>query len=162
MNEQELSDLAISSNDQLDDLAHLEEKAASYPNDTEHLHNLADAYADQNLWKKAAEAYQCAIALEPSSADLYNSLGTVYEEMDKIDQAQQAYQQATELAPEDSMAYYNLGALLADQQDIPKAIQFYEKCLQCSTDHHERSEVKKRLIRLTSETVLLDLSTHPI
>lgn len=152
MNSQEASDLSTSANDQLDDLAHLEEQAASYPNSAEHLHNLADAYADLGLWKKAAEAYQRAIVLEPFSADLYNSLGTVYEEMALTDKSQQAYQQAIELAPEDPMAYYNLGSLLEDQQDISQAIQLYEKCLQCSTDRYERSEVKKRLVRLTSET----------
>ena len=133
-------------------IAALAEKVTSSPDNVELICDLADAYADQGRWGDAIEAYKAAIALDSTNADLQNSLGTVYEEVGKLMEAEQAYQKAIALSPEDSMAYYNSGAMYEEQRRMTEAIQAYEECLRYSTDPNERSEVKKRLTSLTSET----------
>jgi tetratricopeptide (TPR) repeat protein len=139
-------------NNQSDKLLILENKVASQPNNVEAMYELADAYADQNRWIKAIEKYQSALKLDSTNADLYNSLGIAYEEVGRLEEAEKVYQQAIALNTQDSMPYYNLGILYEEQKRIPEAVQAYRKCLQYSTDSNERSEIKKRLTALTSET----------
>ena|GEM_PF-2985321 len=133
-------------------IAALAEKVGSSPDDVESICDLADAYADHGRWDDAIEAYEAAIALDSTNADLQNSLGTVYEEAGKLVEAEQAYQKAIALSPKHSMAYYNLAAMYEEQGRMEEAIQACEKCLRYSTDPDERSEVKRRLTALTSET----------
>jgi len=144
--------LRVNQEEQRGSIAALAEKVTSSPDNVEFICDLADVYADQGRWGDAIEAYKAAIALDSTNADLQNSLGTVYEEAGKLVEAEQAYQKAIALSPEDPMAYYNSGAMYEEQRRITEAIQAYEKCLRYSTDPDERSEVKKRLTSLTSET----------
>jgi tetratricopeptide (TPR) repeat protein len=134
-----------------DALAILGKRAASYPKSIEDVHALADAYADRGRWRDAIKAYEAAIALDATNADLHNSLGTVYEEVGDLEEAERAYQQAIVLSPDDPMAYYNLGLLYEEQQRTSEAIQVLEKCVQYSTDPEDRSEVQKKLSSLLPE-----------
>lgn len=130
----------------------LKSQAAPHPDSVEAARDLADTYADQNRWDEAIEQYQIAVKLDSASSDLYNSLGIAYEEVGRLEEAERAYQQAIALNAKDSMPYYNLAIMYEKQQRIPEAVQAYRKCLQYSTDPSEHSEVKKKVIDLTSET----------
>ncbi len=133
---------------QPDDLAVLEDAAASHPDNIDGICALADAYAARGRWNDAIEAYKAAIALDATNADLHNILGAAYEEVGSLDQAETAYKQAILLNASHSMAYYNMGLLYEEQQRLPEAIQAFEKCLQYSTNDNERSEAAKELNRL--------------
>lgn len=133
------------------DLVTLEEMVASHPSDAGYIYELADAYADRERWEDAIEAYETAITLDPSNADLHNSLGVTCEVIDRMDEAERAYQQAIQLKPDDSMFYYNLGALYEKQQRIAKAVQVYRKCLQHSRSPEERAEIQERLSQLEDQ-----------
>jgi tetratricopeptide (TPR) repeat protein len=135
----------------LNDLITLEKMVTSHPSDVGYVYELADAYADQERWEDAIEAYRTAITLDPSNADLHNSLGVTYEAVDRMNEAEQVYQQAIQLRPDDSMFYYNLGTLYEKQRRIAQAVQTYRKCLQYSSDPEEHTEVKGRLSRLEGE-----------
>lgn len=138
--------------DQQSSITTLGEKVAAHPDNVKDIHDLADAYADQGCWSDAIKTYEAAIGLDPTDAVLHNSLGTVNEEAGKFFEAERAYQQAIVLSPKDSMAYYNLGTMYEEQRRTKEAVQAYEKCLKYSTDPGERSEVKQRLIGITSQT----------
>jgi hypothetical protein len=113
---------------------------------------LADAYADEGRWVEAREAYQKAIAADPTDADLYNSLGTVYEVLGQPEEAEHAYLQAVALDPQEAVIYYNLGVMYQAQKRAPEAIRAYEQCIQYATDPKERADAERRLARLTSRT----------
>jgi len=136
----------------LDDLEILKSKVISRPDDVEAICELADAYADQNRWSEAIGQYQIAIRLDAVNSDLHNDLGIAYEEVGRLEDAESAYRQAIALNPKNSMPHYNLGTLYEKQQRISKAVQAYRDCLQHSTDSNERSEVRKKIVGLTSET----------
>ena len=139
-------------NNQPDELSTLESKVASQSDSIEAIRELADAYADQDRWNDAIEKYQVAIGLDSINSDLHNSLGIACEEVGRLEEAERAYQQAIALNAKDPMPYYNLGIMYEKQQRIPEAVQAYKNCLQYSADPSERSEVKKKIIGLTSET----------
>jgi tetratricopeptide (TPR) repeat protein len=140
--------------DGLDELAALEQIAASRSDSVEDIQNLADAYAELGRWEDASRAYRAAIRLEPEDANLYNSLATVYAELGDAGEAERAYQKAIELRPDDSMPYYNLGLLYEEQQRTEEAFQAYAKCLQYSSDLDERSAVRDRLVQMQPERQL--------
>jgi tetratricopeptide (TPR) repeat protein len=134
-----------------DNLAALEDRIASHPDDAETCRALADAYADCERWEEAVQMYQAAIVMLPQDADLYNNLGIAYEEIGSLDQAEQAYRHAISLQPDDTTAHYNLGMLYKEQQRIPEAVHVFEACLERSTDSEECAEIRNELSILVPE-----------
>jgi predicted O-linked N-acetylglucosamine transferase (SPINDLY family) len=78
---------------------------------------------------QAAEAYQQAIALNPSYVDSLNSLGELLVKRGELNQAKLRFQQAIAAAPERVTAYVNLGKVFLKQEQPEAAISEYRKAL---------------------------------
>ncbi len=127
----------------------LEERVAAHPGSLDDVLTLAAAYIDRGRWDQAVEAYQAAITLDTTNADLYNSLGTAWEGAGNLKRAEEAYHQAVALEPEGAAAWYNLGSLYEAQRRIPEATQAFKKCLGYSAPD-EYPEIEDKLSAMLS------------
>jgi tetratricopeptide (TPR) repeat protein len=75
--------------------------------------------------EEAIEAYEKAIALDPSSAGALVNIGTIYFHQRAWDQAEQYYRQALEADPQYSLAHFNLGNLFDEKNDRSQALLHY-------------------------------------
>ncbi|MBX3058196.1 MAG: tetratricopeptide repeat protein [Anaerolineae bacterium] len=133
---------------QTDELALLQEKAAASPESLSDIVALANAYAERGFWNEAIEKYKRAIELNPNDANLYNDLGTIYEELGEAKQGEDAYLTAIGLRPDHSTAYLNLGHLYEDQQRMPEAVHAFDKCLEFSPSTQERYEARHEILEI--------------
>jgi Tfp pilus assembly protein PilF len=72
--------------------------------------------------KGAREAFEQAIAADPSDARAHLDLGIACELLDDAEAAEQAYRKAVELAPDLAEAHNNLGVLLRDRGELDEAV----------------------------------------
>jgi tetratricopeptide (TPR) repeat protein len=77
---------------------------------------------------EAAQAYERAIALQPTHADARVNLGRLLHEAGHLSEAESQYRAALDAA-ENPYAAYNLGLLLEDRGETIEAIRVYERAV---------------------------------
>jgi tetratricopeptide (TPR) repeat protein len=91
------------------------------------------AYALENDDAAAArEAYQRAIAADPTHLSAHINLGRLLHEAGRLEEAECLYRQALAACGNDALLWYNLGVLLTDRDRKQQALQAYEEAL-----HHD-------------------------
>ncbi len=104
----------------------------------------------------AVEAYQKAVALDPSYPTPYNDLGVIHEQRGEFERAQQAYEQALLLDPKYLQAHTNLAMLQERLGHKDAAIVHWLKRYQLGDPHDPWTvRAEERLIALGV------LKTHP-
>jgi tetratricopeptide (TPR) repeat protein len=89
---------------------------------------LAGAYHKAGQNDKAVDAYQKALAADPTNADMHNNLGSVYADMRKTPEAQAEFQKAAEIDPTHASRYYfNLGAVMTNSSKLDEAAAAFKK-----------------------------------
>lgn len=131
-----------------DQLAQLEQKAASDPSGYKCIGELAAAYADRGRWQEAIDAYQDAIALEPDKDYLYSDLAIAYEEAGEAENAEKNYLKALSIKPNNATTQFNLGILYKQQGRTNEAIRYLKRCLTSSDDPRILSDARREFTSL--------------
>ena len=80
--------------------------------------------------EESVDAYQSAIALDPSLAGPYVNLGRLLHEQGDIDAAEELYRKALSNCAPDATAAFNLGVALQDTGRWRKAAGAYQRALE--------------------------------
>lgn len=96
---------------------------------------LAAAYEDIGMLKKAAFQYQEALALCPEFADIRTRLGNVLREMGELDSAEKEYREAKSNRPSYVPARVYLGVTLFSQGKKKEAVEEWEDALNLDPDN---------------------------
>jgi tetratricopeptide (TPR) repeat protein len=101
--------------------------------------------------KRAREAYEEALALDPDHAGAHVNLGRLLHEAGDPAAAEPHYERALEVRPEDATAAYNLGVALEDLGKLPEALLAYQKAVRLEPDnvdaHYNAASLAERLGR---------------
>lgn len=103
--------------------------AAKHPREFVLQHLLALAYDQTQQPAAAAQAYEQALKLKPSMADLWFNLAIVYTQLSQPAAAERAYRQAIHIQPGFFEAHGNLGTLLQSQGRLDEAQACYQQGL---------------------------------
>ena len=77
----------------------------------------------------ALQAYQRAIAADPTRLDARINLGRLLHELERFEQAEQTYREAMKIGASEPLLFFNLGVLLDDMGRKTEAKQAYEAAL---------------------------------
>ncbi len=91
------------------------------PNSYRVINNLGMAYADKARLDKAQEAYERAIALDPTNPVAYHNLGNLLAEQKQFELAKKNYAEALQQDPKFLFTYPNLANLYLRERDFPRA-----------------------------------------
>jgi tetratricopeptide (TPR) repeat protein len=92
--------------------------------------DLGNAYFDSNQPVESIEAYEKALALNASDANVITDLGTMYRKTRQFQKAVENYMKAMDLDPRHANSRFNLGVvLLHDLKDYGGAIDAWEEFL---------------------------------
>src|SRR5438552_11288785 len=80
----------------------------------------------------ALQAYERAIAADPTLLDAHINLGRLLHEAGRLAKAERVYRDAIKACGSDPVLLYNLGVLLDDMDRKPEALQAYEAALRSS------------------------------
>ena len=80
----------------------------------------------------ALQAYEHAIAADPTLLDAHINLGSLLHEAGRFAKAERVYRAAIKACGSDPVLLYNLGVLLDDMDRKPEALQAYEAALRSS------------------------------
>jgi serine/threonine-protein kinase len=87
-------------------------------------------------YQEAAEQFQKALALEPTSDASYIGLGTAYEGLGRLNDAERTYQQAISLRSQYSAGYNWLGAFYHRHARYADAIRLFSQVVKISPDSY--------------------------
>ncbi len=110
--------------------------------------NLAEAYSgaaatktgqeQTDLYTKAMEAFQKAIALKPDDPAYLNNYGLMLARAKKGPEAQEQLTKAAQLDPTNAgKYYYNLGAILQNTSQYDAAVEAFKKATEVDPNHAE-------------------------
>lgn len=77
----------------------------------------------------AREAYEQAVAADPTHLNANINLGRILHEAGRLDDAERVYRNAIAEGANDALLWYNLGVLLTDMDRKHEALEAYEKAL---------------------------------
>jgi tetratricopeptide (TPR) repeat protein len=77
----------------------------------------------------AQDAYEQALAADPSHCGAATNLGRLLHEAGRLDAAERVYRAGLAACDSDAVLHYNLGVLLEDDGRIDEAVQAYEQAL---------------------------------
>ena len=85
-------------------------------------------------YPEAANEFQLALGLEPTSEQAAQGLARAYEHEGKIAEAEKAYQQAIQAHPNSRTAYNNLGAFYVGRNEYEKALDMYAHAIRIAPE----------------------------
>ncbi|MGO9269083.1 MAG: tetratricopeptide repeat protein, partial [Terriglobia bacterium] len=85
-------------------------------------------------YQDAAEQYQRAIQLEPTSDEAYAGLALAYQHLGRLNEAEKTYQRAISLRPQYWKPYNVLGAFYLYQSEYAKAAEMFQKVIDLTPD----------------------------
>src|SRR4051812_16507058 len=112
--------------------AHAEQyyrRAANLGRDARVYFGLGNVYFDQQLFDKAAQAYEQAIQLKPEDTEAHFYLGVTYYSIRRYAEGIEQFKLVTKLAPDDVKAYNYLAILYEQQERYPEAIELYKQLM---------------------------------
>ena len=111
-------------------LAKLEERVRNNPRDTEAWIQIGHINFDNQQHERAIEAYEKALAIEPSNAPVLTDLGVMYRRINKPREAIKRFDQAIAADPQLEQPRFNKGiVLMHDLKDKEGAIEAWEGLL---------------------------------
>ncbi len=99
--------------------------------------NLGLAYMDQKDYKRALEAFDQSLLLNPDAVIARVGRGSIYHLEGRLDEAIQIYQDAISLYPDYFLSYFNLGVAYQQQGRFEKAWNAYQEALKINVHHPE-------------------------
>lgn len=118
------------------------EKISQPPSEDPEVNDLiekANAYFNEEEWKKAEKLYLKAAEKDPKCGKAYSRLGVIYLKTDKdYADAEEAFQQALKLDPKNGYIYNNLGLVYHNQEKYDLAIEYFEKSIKADYNQATR------------------------
>lgn len=105
--------------------------------------NLALAYQELALFKKAEETYRKVLDLNPKDHAALNNLGNVLKELKRYDEAIEAYQTAIEIEPKKAISWANLGILYEELKLKSDAKECYHKAKEIAMKNKDYKSAAK-------------------
>ncbi len=99
--------------------------AAANPFEAARLNNLGTAYMNQQLFEKALNAFQQALAADSKLQMAKLNQGIALLNLTRVDPAKEILEQAVKDAPSDPHAWYNLGLLYKNSGEGQKAVECF-------------------------------------
>jgi len=87
-------------------------------------------------YEKAADQFQKAIQLEPTSDRAYANLAKAYRQLNQLDKAEDVYQRAISLRPQYWLGYTQLGNFYVRQAEYEKAAAMYRRSTELAPDSY--------------------------
>jgi tetratricopeptide (TPR) repeat protein len=94
------------------------------------LYNLGNAYARQDNWVKALDAYKDALKDDPENIHILINLGKALTELGDIDQAVQVFEKAVKIKPDYLPGRLNLGIALYRKNQPENAIIHFKRIVE--------------------------------
>lgn len=116
-------------NDQVAQLAALENLVSMHPGDERTHNRLANYYNGQQEFENAIMHYGHAIAINPEFATAYNSMGYAHRSNDDLDSARTAFKKYVELIPDEANPHDSYAELLLEIGQYEESIENYRKAL---------------------------------
>ena len=101
--------------------------AASNPQQAARLNNIGLAYMNQQLFEKALESFDEAIALDPKLDVALVNRGVALLNLQRGDEAKALLEKATKSNPKDPHAWYNLGLYYKNSSDASAAVDAFRR-----------------------------------
>ena len=99
------------------------------------LHHIGLYYAEQQQTRRAVDAFERALTLQPNYELALGGLAETYKQNGQIDLAIDHYRRFLHQRPNMAIGHFSLAALLIKKQDLPKAIEALRKGVALE-DHH--------------------------
>jgi tetratricopeptide (TPR) repeat protein len=122
----------------------LQETVARYPQSTAARLQLGDTWLQLQQPKRAEQAFQEAVRVDPDSAEAWFRLGTV-QALDRPREAAESFRRAIRLKPDHTLAHYNLGHRLKELGDPAGAAKEFRAALRCQPDYAPAQEALRAL-----------------
>ncbi len=87
-------------------------------------------------YELAADEFQKAVQLDPTSDQAYTGLASAEKHLNKLDEAEKTYRQVIQLRPQYARAYLELGAFYLQQQQAEKAIDMFSRAVAVAPDSY--------------------------
>lgn len=118
-------------------VADLEKKANANPDSAADWINLGNIYFDARQPAKAIPAYERALKLAPSNADVLTDLGVMYREAGNYEKAIECFRRAIAINPRHENAMYNEGVVFSsDLKKKEEAIAAWRRLLEINPGAH--------------------------
>ncbi len=109
-------------------------KGSNHTDSGEKYYNLGVVYQQRGESEKALRAYQRALEVGFSYANMYINIGVIYYQSGELNWAIQSYLKGIEIDPHNAAAYNNLGNPYSKQGRLNEAIKSYQKAIFLSPD----------------------------
>ena len=120
----------------------LEEEAVEF-------HTQGHSAQKSGMLNEALSFYQKAVAIDSTSAHLYNDLGSVYEMLGEFEIALDAYLRAMSIEPESIEAYPRLALLSEKDGNFPQASTYWLKFIELGNENNPAvREAKNRVYEI--------------
>ncbi|HEU5374690.1 MAG TPA: tetratricopeptide repeat protein [Ktedonobacteraceae bacterium] len=111
-------------------------------------HGKGKVLSQLQRYEEAIQAYDQAIALNPSSLSAYYSKGDIFLKLQRYEEAIQVYDQAITISPSSLSAYYSKGDTLLKLQRYEEAIRIYDQAIVISPSSSSYSNKGIILLKL--------------
>lgn len=97
-------------------------------------YNLGNTYRKVGDLKRAIDAYNTALDIDPTYAEIHNNLGLTYMDVGDYNRAEKELLTALRYGTSNASAYENLGLVYATRGEYDRAITYYRKVMQMKPD----------------------------
>ncbi len=133
------------------EIEQLRQSAKASPKKAEVWTALGDALMDSQQFGEAINAYQKALALNPTNVSVRVDMGTCYRGVGQFDKAVEEYRKALTIDPNFAYGHRNLGVVLAaDLHDGAGAIKEFRRYLELRPDAPDAAETNRLIQKLSA------------
>ena len=126
-----------SCNNSQNEINHLQQQVWKNPQDTRGYVLLGNAYARNQQYNEASDAFKSALAINPELDEACHALAAIAFNQKKYIEALKLFQQRLEHAPKDSLRLYDLGNVYMQLKQYDNAAEFYNKAIDNSNSFVE-------------------------
>ena len=131
-------------------LANLEKAAQDEPTNSDKWVELGNFCFDHDLYDKAVNAYERALALKPMQINVWSDLGVMYRRTGRFDKAVEAFGHAADLDKTHVTSRFNMGIVyLHDLNDAQSALKVWKEVL--ALDPNAKSPTGQSLVDMVKD-----------
>jgi len=134
-------------------IAQLESRLKTSPNDVEAMVGLGDIYLDSNRAMEAFKLFQRAVEIDPANIHALSDLGSLYQQIGKYDKAIESYQSAYEHQPSHTGSLLNMALIYSrHKKDYAKALELLKTFLAGNPEAQLIATAEQEIARIEQAT----------